>query len=1275
MSESGISQQITFMTKKALVFFPHNPYPSKTGAHKRCMSLLNALTELGYDVTLLGSDLFTDHSWEFRSIYDLQNKFAVKVQIYQGTQFDRYYIQQMSANNVGDSNFKQYITPGLKYYFRQLFKAVKPEIIVVNYSLWGELAIEKEFNSAIRIIDTHDLFTLNTKMSQAVSHYLSNTPIIPANINPQLLAEDFYARLQLDAEPDEYGIFDQYDYTIAMSSVEEKAIRKHTYQTKVRYIPMTFSPELLNNTYTDDPLLVIGNNLFNVQGFLYFVSRVLPKVQQQLPKFCLKVVGNGCKNLLPMQGIQLLGFVPHLKPLYSESKFAICPLIGGTGQQVKIVEAMAHGVAVIALRNVAYSSPIEHGVNGLIAENAEEFAEYVIQLYRDPQLCRQLGQAARKKITENFSTQVLVERLKQIADSVKSELSTASSSIVLEGKSSELNSSGNACAWESLEDSQEKKSVFKVSAIISTYNSEKFIRGCLQDLVEQTLYEKGELEIIVVDSASPQNEKSIVQEFQKKYPNIIYERTSERETLYAAWNRAIKMSRGCYITNANTDDRHRFDALEVMANYLDERPEICLVYADQLITTTANDTFAKTKANRHWNWPPYSYEQMRQGCCISSQPMWRKSLHEIYGYFRAELHCAGDYEFWLRLGSHGENMALIPVIFGLYYFNPQGLEHGAPGRAAQETDLVCDQYNIPRLYIPKMSGEERKFSDLQYQGIILTEEEKDQLALIQEKQEKIFPRIAIDGVFFQLNQTGIARVWRSVLEEWSKSSFAHHIIVLDRGKTAPRIPGVRYRNIEPYNYETTGLDSQRLQFVCEEVGADLFVSTYYTTPLSTPSIFMAYDMIPEVIGADLKDPMWKEKHYGIFQACRYVTISQSTADDLIKFFPNISPELVTVAHCGITNDLAPVNSNEIINFKTKYSIQKPYFLLVGSRLSLNSYKNATLFFKALNQFSHRDEVAVICIGGEPTLEPELAELVGKTPVHLLKLDDAELRVAYSGAIALVYPSLYEGFGLPIAEAMACGCPVITCRNSSIPEVAGEAAIYVGEYRVEEMVEALRKVQIPEVRQSLIERGFEQIKQFSWTKMAETIANVLMTTAEQLKDEKANQTPLIWQEFRKMQAQLQKLSSQPELQPAQPQSQKPVEELKRLKIQLVKKQQKLQDAEATLVAMQSSKFWKLRSAWFQLKPLLFPLGSLIIGLSLLVLSNLNYTYPPLFQLVSWFSQFQTNSSFIVGVNLISLALILGIVGYFDLMNAKILRLLRIALVSGGLMSIILHYIVI
>lgn len=252
--------------------------------------------------------------------------------------------------------------------------------------------------------------------------------------------------------------------------------------------------------------------------------------------------------------------------------------------------------------------------------------------------------------------------------------------------------------FKTLSQTSRSKAKFKVSAIVSTYNSEEFIRGCLQDLVEQTLYKKGEVEIIVVDSASEQNEQLIVREFESRYSNIVYERTLERETLYASWNRAIKRARGVYITNSNTDDRHRPDALEVMANYLDTHPEASVVYADQLITHIANDTWATTQATENWNWPAYSYSELEQRCIIGPQPMWRKSLHKKYGYFRSEFTTAGDYEFWLRIGKT-ENLVRLPEILGLYYFNPRGLStSGSAGM--EESRSIGNEYRIlPRKVI------------------------------------------------------------------------------------------------------------------------------------------------------------------------------------------------------------------------------------------------------------------------------------------------------------------------------------------------------------------------------------------------------------------------------------------------------------------------------------------------------------------------------------------------------------------------------------------------
>jgi len=348
------------------------------------------------------------------------------------------------------------------------------------------------------------------------------------------------------------------------------------------------------------------------------------------------------------------------------------------------------------------------------------------------------------------------------------------------------------------------------------------------------------------------------------------------------------------------------------------------------------------------------------------------------------------------------------------------------------------------------------------------------------------PQIIIDGVFFQLYQTGIARVWKSLLQEWANNKFSNHIIVLDRVGTSPKIEGISYYQIPAYDYNNTDADREMLQQVCDELEADLFISTYYTTPLETPSVFMGYDMIPEVLGADLNQPMWQEKRRAIEHASAYLTISENTAKDLVEIYSNIDPSTVTVAHCGVQSVFKQASTTNLAEFRYKYGISKPYFVISAS----GGYKNIELFLQAFDRLASKSGFDLIVTGGQ-ILSQEDRQYTFGSNIHYLRFDDFELSLAYSGAIALVYPSKYEGFGLPIIEAMASGCPVITCPNASIPEVAGEAAIYVFDDDVDGMAEALCEVQKPQVRAALISAGLEQVKQFSWAKMGDIVKSVLI----------------------------------------------------------------------------------------------------------------------------------------------------------------------------------------
>jgi glycosyltransferase involved in cell wall biosynthesis len=228
-----------------------------------------------------------------------------------------------------------------------------------------------------------------------------------------------------------------------------------------------------------------------------------------------------------------------------------------------------------------------------------------------------------------------------------------------------------------------------LSAIVSTYNSERFMRGCLEDLLAQTIVDR--MEIVVVDACSPQREGDIVREFAATHPNIRYIRAETRETVYASWNRGIQNARGKYVTSANTDDRHRRDGLERLVDTLERDPDIALAYADVAITFNENETFDEASKVFSYTWPEFGRQQLFEACVVGPQPVWRRELHERYGWFDPALTSAGDYDFWLRLGVR-ERFIHIPELLGLYLAAPNSVEHRNLALSMRESEAARLRY-------------------------------------------------------------------------------------------------------------------------------------------------------------------------------------------------------------------------------------------------------------------------------------------------------------------------------------------------------------------------------------------------------------------------------------------------------------------------------------------------------------------------------------------------------------------------------------------------------
>jgi glycosyltransferase involved in cell wall biosynthesis len=228
-----------------------------------------------------------------------------------------------------------------------------------------------------------------------------------------------------------------------------------------------------------------------------------------------------------------------------------------------------------------------------------------------------------------------------------------------------------------------------VTALVSTYKSERFIRGCLEDLAAQTIFAR--TEVIVIDSASPENEAAIVREFHKTHPNIRYLRTPQRESLYAAWNRGIALATGRYLTNANTDDRHAPTAFEKLASYLDDRPAIGVVYATTAITDIENQRFEVAPRTGKFKARKFDRRRLFWDCLPGPQPMWRKELHNKFGLFDESFEVAGDYEFWLRI-SRGVQFGHIPECLGVFLASSGSLAHSSNTRTELEAESARDRH-------------------------------------------------------------------------------------------------------------------------------------------------------------------------------------------------------------------------------------------------------------------------------------------------------------------------------------------------------------------------------------------------------------------------------------------------------------------------------------------------------------------------------------------------------------------------------------------------------
>lgn len=229
------------------------------------------------------------------------------------------------------------------------------------------------------------------------------------------------------------------------------------------------------------------------------------------------------------------------------------------------------------------------------------------------------------------------------------------------------------------------------------------------------------------------------------------------------------------------------------------------------------------------------------------------------------------------------------------------------------------------------------------------------------------------------------------------------------------------------------------------------------------------------------------------RADHLLAISEATRRDAIELL-GIPASRVSVVPLAVDRDLFSPLAADLARgaVEAEYGISRPYFFYIGG---FDYRKNVAALIRAFGEISDPSGVLLVIAGTLGPLGKELREAVKGTPAAerirwLGYVPESDLPALYAGSLALVCPSLYEGFGLPVLEAMSCGAPVLTSPLSSLPEVAGDAALYVDPRSPAELAAALRRLAAePELRAELRERGLERAQRFSWTDTAERVLEV------------------------------------------------------------------------------------------------------------------------------------------------------------------------------------------
>ncbi|MFQ5594915.1 MAG: glycosyltransferase family 4 protein [Anaerolineae bacterium] len=390
-------------------------------------------------------------------------------------------------------------------------------------------------------------------------------------------------------------------------------------------------------------------------------------------------------------------------------------------------------------------------------------------------------------------------------------------------------------------------------------------------------------------------------------------------------------------------------------------------------------------------------------------------------------------------------------------------------------------------------------------------------------------RIGIDFTPAIQQQAGIGRYTRELVRALARLDTTNRYVLFQASRRAKEPAGqwpdnFRVRSI-PLTDRWLAILWQRLRLpipVETFTGAvDIFHSPDFVLPpvRRARTVLTVHDLsfltTPQTSEPALRAYLSEAVPRAVARADHILADSRSTKQDLVTHL-NADPERITVVYPGVDPRFRPLEEPAIAQVRARYGLDRPFVLSVGTLQPRKNYPTLIEAFARLYMGEARriegvsakepalrlaslprktSDIELVIAGGQGWLYQEIFDTVDRLGIgdrvrFLGLVRDEDLPALYNAAEVLAMPSLYEGFGLPVLEALSCGTPVVTSDVSSLPEVAGDAALLVSPHDVEGISQALqRALTEPELRAVLRERGLIQAKQFTWQGAAETVLGI------------------------------------------------------------------------------------------------------------------------------------------------------------------------------------------